>query len=54
MKKKFYLITTADTKELFYGTAKKAFKHSAMIGGQQVRKINNKAELRELQELLAA
>ena len=55
MKKKFYLITTDSSQELFFGTAKKAFKRSAAIGGQSVRCIKNKAELRELQaELLTA
>ena len=51
MKKRYYLITTQDSSELFYGTAKKAFQRSAQIGGLTVRKISNKAELRELLEL---
>ena len=50
MKKRHYIITTQDGQELFYGTAKRAFAHSAAIGGRGVRKISNKAELRELLE----
>ena len=48
MKKRHYIIETQNDTELFYGTSKKAFAHSASIGGRSVRKISNKAELREL------
>ncbi len=50
MKKRHYIITTQDGQELFYGTSKRAFAQSAAIGGRGVRKISNKAELRELLE----
>lgn len=52
MKKRYYLITTPTTSELFFGTSKKAFKRSAEIGGLTIRKISNKRELRELKEEL--
>jgi len=47
MKKRYYLINNT----LFYGTPKAAMRYNQKNGSKGIRKIVNKAELRELKEL---